>query len=99
LVAISPISLVDFKEKFMPLPFDEQLSLVESKINHVDMAYEFTRYRGGLLYYLQRAEKLHEGAQIIHEAHGPRDVFALLAGLSIEVVLKGIHRALDPSAT
>jgi hypothetical protein len=31
----------------------------------------------------------------MHEAHGPRDVFALLAGLSIEVLLKGIHRALD----
>jgi HEPN domain-containing protein len=77
------------------LPFEEQLALVHGKINYVNMADDFARYRDGLLYYWNRAEELHLGAQIIHDAHGPHDVFVMLAGLSLEVLLKGIHRALD----
>jgi hypothetical protein len=82
----------------MPLPFDKQLALVQGKIHHVNMADDFVRYRDGFLYYWNKAEELHLGAQILYEAHDhpcPRDVFGLLAGLSIEVLLKGIHRALD----
>jgi hypothetical protein len=31
----------------MPLPFDEQIALVNGKINHVNMADDFARYRDG----------------------------------------------------
>jgi HEPN domain-containing protein len=79
----------------MVLSFDEQLALVQGKILHVNFADRFARYRDGLMYYCNRAEELYRGAQIMHEAHGPEDVFALLAGLSIELLLKGIHRALE----
>lgn len=75
--------------------FDDQLSLVRGKIHRVNMASDFERFRDGLLYYWNRAEELNNGAEILSKANGPPAVFALLAGLSIEVVLKGIHRAFD----
>jgi HEPN domain-containing protein len=75
--------------------FDEQLSLVSGKVHYVNFANDYERFRDSLLSYWNRAEALHSGAQIINHANGPFEVFSLLAGLSIELVLKGIHRALD----
>jgi hypothetical protein len=75
--------------------FDDHLAVVRGKIHRVSMASDFERFRDGLLYYWNRAEALKNGADIISKANGPPAAFALLAGLSIEVVLKGIHRAFD----
>jgi hypothetical protein len=79
----------------MPLSFDEQLAIVQGKIHHVSMIDQFARYRDGLMYYFNKSDELHRGAQIMHDANGPQDVFSLLAGLSLELLLKGIHRAFD----
>jgi hypothetical protein len=78
-----------------PKSFDEQLLLVTAKVHHVNLADDYERFRDSLLYYWNRAEALHLGAQIIKQANGPSEGFTLLAGLSIEVLLKGIHVALD----
>jgi hypothetical protein len=78
-----------------PRSFDEQLSLVSGKVHYVNFANDYERFRDSLLYYWNRAEALHSGAQIINHANGPFEVFSLLAGLSIELLLKGIHVALD----
>src|SRR5262252_6249718 len=77
-----------------PRSFDERLS-VRDKVRHVNLADDYERFRDGLLHHWTRAEALHAGAEIIQQANGHSEIFALLAGLSIEVLLKGIHRALD----
>jgi HEPN domain-containing protein len=75
--------------------FDDQLARVEGTIHRVNMANDFERFRDGLLYYVNRAEALHDGARLVVDGGGPSEPFTLLAGLSLEVLLKGIHRALD----
>jgi hypothetical protein len=81
----------------MPTSFNEQLAKVSGKIHVVNFANDYARFRDGLLYYWNRAETLRNGATAIWEAGGPRtnDVAAMLMGMAIELLLKGIRRALD----
>jgi len=79
----------------MPAPFDEQLAFVQEAIHRVNIVNHFEKMRDGLLYDWNRAERLRYAAKIIYDANGPREIFSLLAGLSIELLLKGIHRAFD----
>jgi HEPN domain-containing protein len=79
----------------MPASFEQRLGHVRGKIYRVNMADRFDQMRDGLLYYWNRAEQFHSGAQIIRGANGPFQPVALLAGLSIELLLKGIYRAFD----
>jgi hypothetical protein len=71
--------------------FEKQLAQVRGKIRRIEMGNYFKRKRTGLLYYLNCAEELNSGALLIWE-HDQRlrKVFAMLAGLSIELLLKGI---------
>ena len=78
--------------------FEKQLKQVQGKVFRVNIADPFERKRDGLLYYWNHANRLHSGALIISDAGGPQEVFALLAGLSMELLLKGIHRAFDKQA-
>src|SRR5271168_949935 len=79
----------------MPTSFEQHLARVQGKIHRVNMSDRFERMHDGLLYYWNRAEQLHSGAKIISAGSGPLQVFFLLAGLSIELLLKGIQRAFD----
>lgn len=75
--------------------FDEHLNLVKRKIHVVNVSDDFERKRNGLLYYWNCAERLFESAKIIWDAHGSSDIAAMLSGMSMEVLLKGIHVAFD----
>jgi HEPN domain-containing protein len=75
--------------------FDENFEAVRGKIHAVNFADDFERRRNSLLYYWNCAEPLFHSAKIIWSAHGPSDVAAMLVGMSIELLLKGIHVAFD----
>jgi HEPN domain-containing protein len=79
----------------MTASFNDQLARVNGAIHRVNMANDFERFRDGLLYYFNKAEALRDGARLVAAGGGPPEPFALLAGLSLEVLLKGIYRALD----
>jgi hypothetical protein len=77
-------------------PFDVQLAKVEGKIRRVNFSDPLARRRDALLYYFNRAEELHDAAMVIEESKKVLPhAFALLAGLSLELLLKGILRGLQ----
>jgi hypothetical protein len=76
--------------------FEDQLAAVKGKIRHVNMWNFYDRYHDGLLYYWNNAEKLRESAKTLWDGQFLGDEIALmLAGLSIELLLKGIILALQ----
>jgi HEPN domain-containing protein len=77
------------------LPFDDQLEAVRGKIHVVNVRDDFERRNKSLLYYWNCAEPLLQSAKIIWDAKGPSDIAAMLIGMSMELLLKGIHVAFD----
>jgi hypothetical protein len=68
--------------------FDEQLTEVSGKVRHINMWNQFDRFHDGLLYYWNNAEKLNKSATVLWAA-AQDDVALMLAGHSIELLLKG----------
>jgi HEPN domain-containing protein len=76
-------------------PFADQLEAVRGKIHVVNVINDFELRTKGLLNYWNCAERLLQSAKIIWDAKGPSDVAAMLIGMSMELLLKGIHVAFD----
>jgi hypothetical protein len=80
--------------------FDVQLSKVANSIRPISVLSHFERTRDGLNYYANKATGLDAAALVLSESK--QDVkagFALLAGLALEVLLKGILRGLNPTVS
>jgi hypothetical protein len=76
--------------------FEDQLAAAKGKIRHVNMWNFYDRYHDGLLYYWNNAEKLRDSANILWDRQGFGNAISLmLAGLSVELLLKGIILALQ----
>lgn len=75
----------------MTIPtFEDQLAAVTDKVRSVNMWNDFDRYRDGLLYYWNKAERLRDSANILWTHSWPgNEVALMLAGLSVELLLKG----------
>lgn len=70
--------------------FEDQLAAVNGKVRHVNMWNDFDRYHDGLLYYWNKAEKLRNSAEILWASGSwQNDIALMLAGFSIELLLKG----------
>ncbi|WP_088678750.1 hypothetical protein [Rhizobium sp. R339] len=72
--------------------FEAKLARVAGTIHHVAMDDQHRRYRDSLLYYSNKAERLHDAAMVLGgDPFGHHfEAFALLAGFSLEVLIKGI---------
>jgi hypothetical protein len=76
--------------------FEDQLAAVKGKIRRINMWNHYDRYHDGLLYYWNNAEKLRDSANLVWDRQVLGNEIALmLAGLSIELLLKGIILALQ----
>jgi hypothetical protein len=76
--------------------FEDQIVAVKGKIRRINMWNDYDRHYHGLLYYWDNAEKLRDSANIVWDKQRFGNAIALmLAGLSIEVLLKGIILALQ----
>ncbi len=75
--------------------FERQLARVSGRVHRVYMNDHQHRMENGLSYYWNKADDLRKGAEILMAAGGSRDCGAMLAGMALEVLLKGIARALD----
>lgn len=71
--------------------FEEKLARVTGTIHRVAIDDPHRRYRDGLLYYSNKAEKLHDAATVLGgDPFGHHfEAFTLLAGFSLEVLIKG----------
>ena len=70
--------------------FKEQLAAVNGKIRHVNMWNQFDRFHDGLLYYVNKAERLRDSARLLWDTSLQHsDAAMMLAGSSIELLLKG----------
>jgi HEPN domain-containing protein len=70
--------------------FEDQLVAVNGKVRRVNMWNAFDRYHDGLLYHWNNAEKLRDSAKILWASGASQnDIALMLAGLSIELLLKG----------
>jgi hypothetical protein len=80
---------------------EQQLAQVAGTIHRVYMDFGEHQHRmeNGLLYYWNKANKLRKGAELVIGDCELHDVFSMLAGMSLEVLLKGIARALDNPAS
>lgn len=77
--------------------FEKKLARVVGTTRILVMDDPHHRYSGGLLYYSNKSEKLHDAAMALEGDPGGRhfEAFALLGGLSLEVLIKGILIGLD----
>jgi HEPN domain-containing protein len=80
--------------------FERQLAKVAGTIHRVymDGGQHQHRMENGLLYYWDKADKLRRSAELVTGDCELQEVFSMLAGMSLEVLLKGIARALDNPA-
>ncbi|MCP2158601.1 hypothetical protein [Agrobacterium tumefaciens] len=71
--------------------FEAKLARVKGTIHRVAIDDPYRRYRDGLLYYSNKAEDLHNSAMVLGgDPSGIHfEAFALLAGISLEVLIKG----------
>lgn len=71
--------------------FEEKLARVAGTVHRIVMDDPHRRYRGGLLYWSNKAQRLHNAAMILGgDPSGHHfEAFALLAGFSLEVLIKG----------
>jgi len=71
--------------------FEEKLSRVAGTIHRVAIDDPQRRYRDGLLYYWHKAKQLHDAAMVLGGDPFSHhfEAFALLAGFSLEVLIKG----------
>lgn len=79
----------------MAQSFDELLAAVAGKIHKVDFSDDFERYKGGLLYYWNKAEPLHDAAKLVWDGFALEPVAIMLTGMSMELLLKEIYVAFD----
>ena len=79
-------------------PFEVQLAKVAGTIHRVYMDDHQHRMQNGLLYYWNKGESLYSATKLLMSNGGPRPVAAMLAGMALEVLLKGIAVALDNPA-
>ncbi len=76
--------------------FEDQLARVKGKIRHINMWNGYDRDHDALLYYWNNAEKLRKSANIVWDNQMlGREIGLMLAGLSIELLLKGTILALQ----
>jgi HEPN domain-containing protein len=80
--------------------FEKQLATVAGTIHRVymDGGEHQHRMENGLLYYFNKANDLRKSTEILMANGGSRDTWSMLAGMSLDVLLKGIARALDNPA-
>ena len=71
--------------------FEEKRARVAGTVRRIVMDDPHRRYRDGLLYWSNKAERLHNAAMVLGgDPSGHHfEVFALLAGFSLEVLIKG----------
>lgn len=71
--------------------FEAKLARVAGTIHRVAIDDPHRRYRDGLLYYSNKADRLHDAAMVLGgDPFGHHfEAFALLAGFSLEVLIKG----------
>jgi hypothetical protein len=71
--------------------FEEKLARVAGTVRRVVMDDPHRRYRDGLLYWSNKAERLHNAAMVLGgDPSGHHfEAFALLAGFSLEILIKG----------
>lgn len=81
-----------------PLPFDKQLAIVAGTIHKVFLDDELHRRENGLLYYFNKAEELGRSAELLMAGSGAREVYVMLCGMAIEVLIKGTACALSNPA-
>lgn len=75
----------------MNTPFEVQLERIKGQVRVIDLANQFERRSNSLMYYWNYADELHEAAILVSKGKLiSGNVFCLLAGLSIELLLKGI---------
>jgi len=76
--------------------FEDHLSKVRGTIRRINSRTRFEMYRDALLPYYNKAEELRSDALVIWNAHKAANhpVFSFLAGLSLEVLIKGICKGL-----
>ena len=82
----------------MAVSFEEQLAKVDGTIRKVYMNDHQHRMEHGLLYYYNKANDLRRSTEILMIAGGPRDNSSMLAGMALEVLIKGIAVGLDNRA-
>jgi hypothetical protein len=77
--------------------FEQQLAKVTGTIHRVymDGGEHQRRMENGLLYYFNKADDLRKSTEILMAYGGSRDTSSMLAGMALEVLIKGIARALD----
>ncbi len=82
-------------------PFHAQLESVRGRILLVYIDDPQHRMAHGLLYYFNKANTLRKSADILMRHGETREVFTMIAGMALEVLLKGIIMGLDrtPSRT
>jgi hypothetical protein len=78
--------------------FETQLARVDGKIQRIHMDDHQHRMENGLNYYLNRANDLRRSVEILMVGGAPRGTSSMLAGMALEVLLKGIARGLDRPA-
>ena len=71
--------------------FEEKRARVAGTIRRIAIDDPHRRYRDGLLYYSNKAERLHDAAMVLGGDPFGRhfEAFALLVGFSLEVLIKG----------
>jgi hypothetical protein len=105
---------VSMKKGHNPMPedFEDHLSKICGTVRRINSRTRYEMHRDALAPYYNKAEELHGDALIIWNAHKVENhpVFSFLAGLSLEVLIKGIckglarptkniHRLVDLSAS
>lgn len=85
----------------MTKSFQQRLESVKGKTFVVDFTNDYSRFGAGPLYYSNRAEILYDSAVVIWSTGAPLqfDVAAMLTGMAIEVLLKGIRLLFDLPAS
>jgi HEPN domain-containing protein len=81
----------------MKQTFEEKLARIAGKVRRIAIDDPYRRYSGGLLYWSNKAERLHDAAMVLGGDPSGRnfEAFALLAGFSLEALIKGTLTGLD----
>jgi HEPN domain-containing protein len=77
------------------ISFEVRLQTVQGKILKVYLDDLQHRMTHGLLYYFDKADTLRKSAEILMTHGETREVFTMLSGMAIELLLKGIQVGLD----
>jgi HEPN domain-containing protein len=78
--------------------FEQRLAKVARTTYPIDLSDRHQRMEKWLPGYFNKADDLRKSAEILMREGGPRNVSSMLAGMALELLLKGIARALDGPA-